>query len=191
MERRHRFWHTSFLQNVQKDTNPTSKHAPASNMGNKLKIYSSTILTLQGILQPLLIECQQQLAPPHPPPPSPPSAKSAFPQLLMTASSAAVYVFRILSSVYSLSQGALLSAVSKNVLNVSAERKGARGLFAGRAEPCNHEQMTGFLGSASETPARFLSTNSQPARAESTRASSRRVSTLAMDSSALASSRFS
>lgn len=156
-------------------------------MENQLNIYSLTILKLQGILQPLLIKCQQQLAPPH----TPPSAKSAFPQQLMTASSAAVYVFRILSSVYSLSQGALLSAVSKNVLNVFAERKGARGLFLGRAEPCNHQQMTGLPGSASKTRARFLSTNSQPAWADSTRVSLQKSSKLAMDSLVLASFRFS
>lgn len=120
-------------------------------MENKLNIYSLIILRLQGIVQPLLIKCQQQLAPP-----TLPSAKSAFPPRLLTASSAAVYVFRILSSVYSLSQGALLSAVSENVLNVSAERKSARGLLVGRAEPCNHEQMTGLPSSASETLARFL-----------------------------------
>lgn len=106
----------------------------------------------------------------------------------MTASLAAVYVFRILSSVYSLSQGALLSAVSKNVLNVFAERKGARGLFVGRAEPCNHEQMTGLPGSASETLVRFLNTSSQPAWAESTRVSLQKLSKLTTDS--LGSSKF-
>lgn len=153
-------------------------------MENKLNIYSLIILRLQGIVQPLLIKCQQQLAPP-----TLPSAKSAFPPRLLTASSAAVYVFRILSSVYSLSQGALLSAVSENVLNVSAERKSARGLLVGRAEPRNREQMTGLPSSASETLARFLSTNSQPAWAESTRVSSQTLSKVAVDSSVLASSR--
>ena len=60
-------------------------------MENGHDVYSLTILTLQGVLQPLPVECQQQLANP--------SAKSAFPKQLMTGFSAAVYVFRILSSV--------------------------------------------------------------------------------------------
>lgn len=40
-------------------------------------------------------------------------------------------------------------AVSKNVLNVLPKRKGARGPLVGRAEPCNHKQMTEIPGSAS------------------------------------------
>ena len=42
-------------------------------------------------------------------------------------------------------------AVSKNVLSVLPKRKGARGPLVGRAEPCNHKQMTEIPGSASSS----------------------------------------
>lgn len=104
-------------RNIQKLTNPTRMLQHVT--WRMTLICLLTTLTLQGIYN----LCQSNASNSWPPP----STKSAFPKQLMTGFSAAVYVCRILSSVYSLSQGGFLSAVSKNVLNVFPRRKGARG----------------------------------------------------------------
>lgn len=62
MGKEHGSKHFSSFQNVQQDTNPT-RMFPHCKMENEPNTFSLTILTLQGILQPLPIKFQQQLAP--------------------------------------------------------------------------------------------------------------------------------